>query len=338
MLMELGRWPDGSCKSRGLIYSCMGLLPDIAAMEHYLIPPFLKGGARIGIMAPARPVSWDELAPALDFIARNDWEAVVGNTIGSKHFVLSAPAEQRRYELQQMLDNPDVNAIWMARGGYGSVQFVDQLDWTAFRHHPKWLIGFSDATTLLSASLAHGVAALHATMPQQLTLKGQHEETLQSLAQLLRGEKMEYQWKGSHFGPGDPISGPLVGGNLSLLYNQMGSPTQPDARGAIVFLEEIGEYCYHFDRMLWGLRRSGFFDGALAILTGGLAQMLDNDDDPWGNSSFEILKQHSFEMEIPLVLDFPAGHQQPNIALPLGLSCQLQVSGAGDSLILKAKA
>lgn len=217
-----------------------------------------------------------------------------------------------------MLDDPDLDAIWFARGGYGCVQLVEDLCWEGFRAHPKWLIGFSDTTTLLSAVLQQGYACLHATMPQQIYAHPEaHTDSLRTLKNQLRGVPSMYSWRGEVCGKLPNESGPLVGGNLSLIYNQMG-PCQVDTRGAWIYLEEVAEYYYHLDRMLWGLRRSGFFSGSLGILAGGFSQLQDNDDDPWEGDVQALLEQHAQAVGLPLITHFPAGHQSPNWALPLG--------------------
>jgi muramoyltetrapeptide carboxypeptidase len=298
-----------------------------------LLPPPLKAGSRVVILATARPITEEELRPALRWIERQGWRYRLGHTIGTQHGVLSAPQQARLHDLQRQLADPEVEAVWFARGGYGSVHLVDAVDWRALVARPKWLVGFSDTTLLLAAAVRSGLCAVHGPMPVQLKTPGEGmRASLDALAHTLQASAPHTVWDAHALNREGEAKGVLVGGNLSILYSLMGSATQFPSKGVLLFLEEVDEYLYHLDRMLWGLRRSGFFEGLNGVVVGGLTQMKDNEDQSWGASAEAIVAGHFAPYRIPVAFGFPGGHMLPNRALLLGAQASLRVDAQQSHL------
>lgn len=291
-------------------------------------PPFLRKGDKIGIVAPARKITREELQDAVTLFESNGFEVVFGKYLFGADHQFSGSDAERAADLQAMLDDPSVKAIISARGGYGTLRIIDMLDFTAFRRQPKWIIGYSDITVLHSHVHNLGIETLHATMPVNFS---RNAEATATLMDALSGDLLQYT-AGAH-----PLNRPgiaeaeLVGGNLSLLYALTGSVSDINTKGKILFIEDLDEYLYHIDRMLLGLKRSGKLGGLAGLVIGGMTDMKDNAV-PFGKTAAEIILDAVKEYDFPLCFDFPAGHVDRNLALVLGRKVKLEVN-AGQSLL-----
>lgn len=287
-------------------------------------PPFLKPGDTIGICATARWMDSGQLDKAIDLIHEWGFLTRVSTAVEERFGQLAGKDDIRRSEFQGMLDDPEIKAILVARGGYGTVRIVDDLDWTLFTERPKWICGYSDITVLLSRLTNHGFACVHSTMP--ISFPDATDAALSQLRDCLQGKFTTMDWENTAWSSDcNDIEGNLVGGNLSVLYSQLGSRTQLNTQNSILFLEDVDEHLYHIDRMCWALRRAGLFDSVRAILVGGMTQMKDNTiefgfktDNPWGHNIHEIIRNSLKSPNIPVVGGFPAGHQSDNRAFFLG--------------------
>ncbi|RDK88257.1 S66 peptidase family protein [Marinirhabdus gelatinilytica] len=288
------------------------------------IPPILNKGDTIAILSTARKVTATELQPFLDELKAWQLKPLLGKTIGAQDNQFAGNDALRTQDFQEMLDNPEVKAIWCARGGYGTVRMVDGLDWTTFRQHPKWIIGYSDITVLHNTIHNLGIASLHAQMGLELEKKT--EATRQSIRDVLFGN--DYTIKhtsGFKFYRTGTATGELVGGNLSVLYSLLGSPSAIDTKGKILFLEDLDEYLYHIDRMMQNLKRNGLLSGLNGLIVGGMTQMNDNTI-PFGKTAEEIVWEAVKEYNYPVCFNFHAGHVEDNRALVLGKGAVLSVS------------
>lgn len=293
------------------------------------IPPYLAKGDTVGIVATARKVELKSLQPAIDLLKSWGLHVVVGKTIGLENNQLAGADWQRATDLQQMMDNPSIKAIWSAKGGYGTVRVVDRLDFTKFKQKPKWIIGFSDTTVLHSHINTLDIATLHGIVC--ISVSRATPEAIESFRRALFGEKLEYSIPAHGFNKPGKATGELVGGNLSVLYSIMGSRSQADVKGKILFIEDLDEYLYHIDRMMMNLERNGYFKEVKGIIIGGMTKMRDNDV-PWGHDALEIIKEITSKYSIPICFNFPAGHIQDNRALPLGKTATLDITAAGTKL------
>jgi muramoyltetrapeptide carboxypeptidase len=300
-----------------------------------MYPPFLQPNDTIGIVATARWVTAEQLQPAIALFQSWGFRVKVAPAVFEKNFQLAGNDAVRLAALQQMLDDPEIKAVVIARGGYGTVRVVDAIDWTAFLKHPKWVCGYSDITVLLNVLTNKGFGAIHSTMP--ISFPDATPEALEQLRRCLVGEKVPIVWEGS--GQKGNAEGPVVGGNLSVIYSQLGSATQLDTRGKILFLEDVDEMLYHIDRMLVGLKRAGLFEGCTGVVFGGFTQMKDNTasygfsvENPWGFSVEEMAMEYLGGLHIPIGFGFPAGHLNDNRAFYQGCLAQLEVRESSSTL------
>lgn len=296
------------------------------------LPPYLKKGDTIGILATARKVEMKALEPAIKLAESWGLHVVVGKTVGLDNNQLAGQDWQRATDLQEMLDNPSIKAIWSAKGGYGTVRIVDRLNFWKFKQKPKWIIGFSDMTVLHSHIHTLGYATLHGLMG--ISVSRATPEAIESFKKSLFGDKLEYSIPAHAFNKQGKATGEVVGGNLSVLYSIAGSKSEMDTKGKILFIEDLDEYLYHIDRMMMNLKRSGYLTNVKGIIIGGMTKMKDNDI-PWGHDALEIIQDITKEYNIPICFNFPAGHIQDNRALPFGREATLEVTPTGTKLTYK---
>ncbi len=295
------------------------------------IPRYLQEGDHVGIIAPARKVSREEIRSGLDWIIRQGWIPVYSDRLFGSCNQFSGTDEERRSDMQAMLDNPDIRAIFCARGGYGGMRIVDGLDFENFRKDPKWLVGFSDATVFLAHILHnYGIAGIHGPMLFGFGNEQISGESLRSLESALRGQACEIRYDALLPVRGGIAEGILTGGNLSILYALSGSASDQDFSGKILFLEDIDEYLYHIDRMMLQLKRAGKLAKLAGLIIGGMTDMRDNTI-PFGKPACEIIHEHVAGYGYPVAMGFPAGHIRDNRSLIFGHSARLQV---GEQIIL----
>lgn len=285
-------------------------------------PTYLQKNDTVAIVSTARKISLTEIQPAIALLKSWGLSVVVGETIGFEAHQFAGTDEQRALDFQKMLDNRKVKAIWCARGGYGTVRIIDALDFTQFKKHPKWIIGYSDITVLHSHIHKLGFQTLHATMP--LDVEKNPETALTSLKKCLFGKPISYEINASEENKTGKTEGVLVGGNLSMLYSLLGSETSIKTEGNILFIEDLDEYLYHIDRMLMNLKRNGYFNNLKGLIVGGMTSMHDNAI-PFGKNAKEIILDTVSEFDFPVVFDFPAGHLADNRALVFGKCIELAV-------------
>lgn len=285
-------------------------------------PAFLQKNDTVAIVSTARKISLEDIQPAIKVLQNWGLNVIIGETIGFEDHQFAGNDKQRTADFQKVLDNPKIKAIWCARGGYGTVRIIDHLDFSAFKKHSKWIIGYSDITVLHSHIHNFGIETLHATMP--LDTPKTNIESLASLKKSLFGEQLTYEIEASEENKIGKQSGQLVGGNLSILYSLLGSDSSINTDGKILFLEDLDEYLYHIDRMLCNLKRNGYFNNLKGLIVGGMSGMHDNTI-PFGKNAKEIILDAVTEFDFPVVFDFPAGHIEDNRALVLGRKIYLDV-------------
>ncbi|WGK66311.1 LD-carboxypeptidase [Flavobacteriaceae bacterium YJPT1-3] len=293
-------------------------------------PPALKSGDQVAIVATARKVpAPSDLDLAINLLKSWGLQPVLGKTLSLADDQYAGTDAERLADLQAMLDNPEIRAIWCAKGGYGTVRIVDGLDFYKFIKAPKWIVGFSDVTVLHSHLHKIGFKTLHATMP--LSLEDNSAFAKASLKQALFGEALKYTIDGAPLNRAGTGQGQLVGGNISILYSLCGSPSAIDTREKILFLEDLDEYLYHVDRMMLNLKRNGMLNQLKGLIVGGLTKMHDNSV-PFGKTAAEIIAEAASGCDYPVCFDFPAGHIDDNRALILGAEVQLTVDPQGTQL------
>jgi muramoyltetrapeptide carboxypeptidase len=306
-------------------------VPTIQAQKTMITPPQLQKGDTIAIVATARKNIDDNLKPAISWLKNWGLEVVIGNTIGLDYNQLAGTDEQRAADFQIQLDNPNIKAIWCVRGGYGTVRMVDLLDFTKFKQHPKWIIGFSDVTVLHSHLNTLGFASIHGIMPVSSKAS---EEAKETLRKALFGEPLSYKVPCDAMNRFGVAKGELVGGNLSILYSLFGSESAIDCSDKILFIEDLDEYLYHLDRMMMNLKRNGCLESLKGIIVGGMTKMKDNEI-PWGKNALEIIDDVTKKYTIPIIYNFPAGHMADNRALIFGRQITMEVNSLESTVVFE---
>jgi len=306
--------------------------------EPLVIPPYLRPGDTIGITCPAGNITAKEILPATELIESWGFRIKVGDTVGKKDTIFGGTDAERAADLQQMLNDPELSAILCARGGYGAVHIIDQLDFSVFFKHPKWIIGFSDITVILCHIHTNGnIAAVHSKMCNSFPDDWSKAEPVQaasilSIRQALSGEKMHYQALPHSRNRNGRAEGPLVGGNLKTMETLAGTRSDIDTAGKILFVEDTGEYLYSIDRMFWHLQRTGKLDRLAGLVVGGFKVKPDDPGDEFVHSVYDIVTDRVKAYNYPVCFDFPVGHQKDNFALKYGISHLLDVQPGEVSL------
>ncbi|RYC71501.1 MULTISPECIES: S66 peptidase family protein [Spirosoma] len=299
-------------------------------------PPVLRPGDTVGVVSPASWFPYEELAEGLR-ILRDDWQLTVieGNSLRAQEGPFAGSDELRRADLQRFFDDPSVKAVFATRGGYGCYRLADELDLTGLRTSPKWLVGFSDVTVLLSLFYTAGIVSLHGLMPRQY---GQPEraEALESVRQWLFGEQPGAYTVAAHpLNRAGQASGPLVGGNLTMLINSIGTPTDVDLTSTILFIEDIDETLFSLDRMMTQLRRGGRLAKLAGLVVGQFTDMRTNPSLPFGKDAYQLIAEAVSAYSYPVLFNFPAGHVDVNLALPIGKQAIVTTEPSGATLTFR---
>ncbi len=285
-------------------------------------PPYLSPGDKIGIVSTAKRCEAIEIEYALATLKSWGLEPVVGRNAFNEYGFLAGTDAERLADLQQMLDDESIKAIFFTKGGYGTLRIIEAIDWTKFCKSPKWLVGYSDITLLHSDVHNFGIETLHGVM-----LQGYPKSTAESAETIRRalfGEGLSYEIPAEPENRvGEAVEGVLVGGNLSMLYATVGSESEMDTNDKILFIEDIDEYLYHYDRMLISLKRAGKFKNLKAVIVGDMID-IKNSTIPFGKNDREITLEH---FDCPVYFGFPAGHSADNRALVMGRRIEIETLG-----------
>ena len=290
-------------------------------------PPYLKPGDVVAIVAPSGVLinEKNNIQQAIDLLKSWGLNVVPGENLFKENGHFAGTDDERASDFQKAMDNPRIKAIWCARGGYGTVRILDKLDYTKFKAHPKWIIGYSDITALHNQLHNAGYESVHALMCTSLDRDPEGiKKTISTFKDAIFGKPITYTVEGSNYNKTGKTSGKLVGGNLTLLHTMLGSQTSIDTSGKILFIEEIGEYAYHIDRMLQSLKRAGYFEACKGIIVGGISRVRENTT-PFGRTIEEIILDVVADYDFPVLFNFPAGHENDNRALILGRTIELHV-------------
>ncbi|TCK82722.1 S66 peptidase family protein [Albibacterium bauzanense] len=286
------------------------------------VPPFLKKRDKIGIVAPAGNIPGG-LDDAVKLLESWGLEVIIGKSVSSFFHQFAGNDELRANDLQHMLNDTSIKAVFAARGGYGMVRIIDKIDFSTFENNPKWIIGFSDITVLHSHVQAlFGIATVHGQMP--LTIPDATKTSLETLRKALFGEDISYQYTSRFENKAGYGEGILTGGNLSILLSISGSTSEVDYRGKILFIEDVGEYYYSIDRMLRMLKRAGKLKDLKGLIVGAFTALKDKEPG-FGFSVPEMVIDLVKEYEYPVATDFPAGHIDNNKTLIFGKAVTLRV-------------
>ena len=275
-----------------------------------ITPTYLQPNDTIAIVATARKINTDEVSFAKQWLIDQGFKVVLGKTIGLEYHQFAGTDAQRAQDFQNVMDDPNIKAIWCARGGYGTIRMIDLLDFSNFKKHPKWIVGYSDVTVLHSHLHNLGVASIHAPMP--VDIENASAEAKQSLIDALTKSDYKNSYLDQY-----KLEGVSVGGNLSMLYSMCGSKTALDTTGKVLWIEDLDEYLYHMDRMLHNLERNGMFANLKALVVGAMTQMNDNSI-PFGFRVEEMILDITKKYTYPIYFNAPFGHIKDNRAVVFG--------------------
>lgn len=276
-------------------------------------PPYLSPGDKVGVVSTAKRCEPHEINDGLALLKSWQLEPVLGRNAFETDGFLAGTDEQRLADLQQMLDDTSVKAIFFTKGGYGTLRIIDNIDWTAFKSSPKWLVGYSDITLLHCHVHSFGIQSLHSVMLQGIPKS--NAASSETIRIALFGENLSYSVSAlPENRVGEATEGTLIGGNLSMLYAVVGSASDIDTNDKILFIEDIDEYLYHYDRMLISLKRAGKLNNLKSVIVGDMIDIKDSTI-PFGKTYQEITLEH---FDCPVYFGFPSGHSEDNRALIMG--------------------
>ncbi len=297
-----------------------------------IIPPYLSKGDTIGIVCPAGFMPAEKAETCIAVLQQWGYKVRAGKTLGSQYHYFSGTDEDRLKDLQEMLDDKSIDAILCARGGYGLGRIIDRLNFKKFRKKPKWIIGFSDITVLHAHIYRRfNIASLHSPMAAAFNDEEYKNEYVQSLQLALSGKKAKYETPAHSFNKTGKATARLVGGNLSLLAHLIGTASEFKTAGKILFLEDVGEYIYNVDRMLYQLKRSGKLDKLAGLIIGRFTEAKDTTI-PFGKNVYEVIHDAVKEYEYPICFQFPVSHEKENYALKIGVPYKFAVYEKGVTL------
>ena len=297
------------------------------ALMSYQEPGFLNSGDKISIVAPSGKLMPGTLKAAENALSGHGYRIELGAHIFNSTGYFSAPDEQRLADLQKAVDDQNSRAILCARGGYGTTRIIDQLDLKGLADNPKWIVGYSDITALHLKLSRYNIQSIHGPMGTSFNRTGAEDST-EALLGLLRGEVPILKTQANVLNRQGNGAGVLIGGNLALVVDSLGTRDEIDTAGKILFLEDIGEPDYKIDRMFTQLLRSGKLDELAGLVLGDFSE---NGSRDWQN----IVLERVHKMSYPVAFDFPIGHEPHNLPVIVGATYNLDVSGS--QAILKHK-
>lgn len=290
------------------------------------IPPFLKSGDRVIILASARKISKQELCDTISLLESKRLKVCLGESINAEENQFAGSDELRARDLQKAIDDKEIKAVFFARGGYGSVRMIDKVDFTPLEKNPKWLIGYSDVTVILNhVYFKHSVATLHAIMPVNIKKEIYFSSAIESLFSLLFGQTFSFTSTSDFTQKDCKVKGRVIGGNLSVLYSMLGSESFGQTDDLILLIEDLDEYLYHIDRMMQALKRAGKLKNLKALIVGAMTQMHDNTI-PFGKTAYEIIEETVKEYNYPKIFGVSIGHiEEKNNAVVIGGEIVIEV-------------
>jgi muramoyltetrapeptide carboxypeptidase len=291
-----------------------------------ITPPYLKKGDTIGIVCPAGFMAPEKMQACINTLRKWGYNIKTGITANSSsENYFSGSDDERLNDFQQMLDDDSVQAVLCGRGGYGITRIVDRISFKKFVLQPKWIIGFSDITVLLNHVYSNcGISTIHGPMAGAFNDPEPENKYLLSLRKALEGKKIQYHANVHPFNRKGEAVGELVGGNLALIAHSTGTDSDIKTKGRILFIEDVGEYLYNIDRMMYQLKRSGKLKKLAGLIVGTFTDNKDTDR-PFGNTAEEIISEAVRDYDFPVCFGFPVGHGKENLALKIGVGYKLKV-------------
>ena len=329
-----------------LFYLCLTILitinittkifsKNLKKMDNTLIrPEYLKAGDTIAIVAPSGVLNDHEnyINKAKKLLESWELNVIIEKNVFNNYGPFSGTDKERTKDFQRALDDKTISAIWCARGGYGAMRIIDDLDYTEYLKTPKWIIGYSDITAIHNDLHILGSESIHSIMCKSIEDKDiNNDRSIQALKDVLFGNKLSYNFNNKPENKLGKTSGQIVGGNLTLLHGLIGSKSSINTDGKILFIEDLGEYHYHIDRMLISLKRAGYFDNCNGLVVGDFSDLRKNTT-PFGKDIKEIILDAVKEFDFPVLFDFPAGHEELNMPIILGRDIIMDINNSQSTI------
>ncbi len=298
-----------------------------------ILPAHIKKNDTIALVAPSGKTDHETIVYAQQFLVNLGYKVIIGKHAEATFHQFAGTDTQRAADLQEMLDHPVVKAIFAIRGGYGCIRIIDRLDFTRFINHPKWLVGFSDITVLHAClQNKHGISSIHGLMPKNYPNKTADDIEVKELFNILTGQLPSYSISPHPLNRLGTSNGLLTGGNLTLLQTLRGTPYDFNPKGKVLFIEDLGEYLYHLDRLMHNLKVGNILSQLNGLVVGQFSDMKDNDS-PFGLDTYEIIKEAVAEYDYPVLFNFPAGHTNINYPLVFGQEVSLEITQQSAKLM-----
>jgi muramoyltetrapeptide carboxypeptidase len=296
-----------------------------------IYPPQLNSGDKVKIVAPAGRIEAKDLDKPIKILKSWGLDVEVGRHVHDDYGYFSSSDMGRLEDFQNAIDDFEVKAIFCARGGYGTGKIIDKLDFGRFMESPKWIIGFSDITILHLKLHSIQVASLHGPVARQIatTVDDESVEILRKL--LFDTSEVSYNIPANGLNFEGRSIAQTVGGNLSIICNSIGTSCDIDLDGKILFLEEIDEKLYAFDRYFNQLYRSGKLENLTGIIVGQLTNIIGKDPS-YGKTVFEIVREYIQPHKVPLCFGMESGHEHKNLTIPISFNCDLNVKAGGTTI------
>lgn len=295
------------------------------------IPEYLRPGDEIRIVSPASRIEKRYIENSVKALEQLGYKISFGENVFSEFHQFAGEDSNRLADMQSALNDPDIKAIFCARGGYGSVRLIDALNFSRFEKSPKWLVGFSDITVFhAQLNTRMNIASIHSPMPVNFE-SAYFSSNLKQLNSLLQGTPVSIGFPNFTLNRRGIGEGKFVGGNLSILYSLQGTPFAIDTQDSILFIEDVGEQLYHLDRILNNFKLSGIFKNLKGLVVGAFTDMKDKKR-PFGKTVYEIIVDYTQDYNYPVLFDFPAGHIENNLPFVLGSKIKLDVNSQGASI------
>lgn len=305
-------------------------------MDKLIIPPYLHEGDKVVILSPSGKIDKSFLKGAVKRLASWGLQPVLSPHAGSSNGVYAGTVSQRLEDLQEAMDDPNTRAILCSRGGYGAVHLVGKLDFSRFRESPKWLIGFSDITTLHNLWQKEGFASLHAPMARHLTVEPEDDFCTQALRDILTGAaatpegSFSYTCDAHKLNRRGTAEGILRGGNFAVFNGLRGTPYDIPTDGTVLFIEDVGERPHAIERMMYNLKLGGVLERLSGLVIGQFTEYEEKKQ--LGKELYGALADLVKEYDYPVCFNFPVGHVTMNLPLVCGAPVQLDVDKKGVRL------